>query len=267
MKINKFSFLFLLCTFLTNAIIGQDKLSASDQYLSKTHEKDGQSLNYRILYPVDFDESKTYPLVAFLHGMGERGSGNNKQLTHGSKLFADSLEKYPAVVIFPQCPENDYWANLSRPDEGGRNRIFTFHTDRGPNPSLALVMDLMDEMIEKDFIDDDRVYVSGLSMGAMGAWELLWRMPEKIAAAIPICGGGAREKAPEMINIPIWIFHGIKDDVVHPRYSTMMMKAIQAAGGKAKISLYPEANHNSWDPAFAEPKFLSWLFSKRKIKS
>ena len=204
---------------------------------------------------------------SFLHGAGERGTDNKSQLIHGSQLFLDSIEKYPAIVIFPQCPKEDYWANLSRPDKGGRSRIFTFHIDQGPNPSLSLVMNLMDELIEKEFTDKKRVYVSGLSMGAMGVWELLWRMPDKITAALPICGGGPREKAKKMINIPIWAFHGIKDEVVHPRYSAMMVKAVQTAGGKAKISLYPNVNHNSWVTAFAEPKFLSWMFSKTRKKS
>ena len=264
----KYNLLFLLLwLFSLNPVFAQQKPETSGGYLYKTHTKDNQTLNYRILYPLDFDESKTYPLVVFLHGAGERGNDNEAQLIHGSKLFLDSLEKYPAVVIFPQCPKTDYWANLYRPEEGGRERNFTFYTDKAPNPALALVMDLMDVMIEKDYIDEDRVYVTGLSMGGMGVFELLWRMPEKIAAALPICGGGPSEKAPEMIDVPLWIFHGFKDDVVHPRYSIMMMKAVQEAGGKAKISLYPEANHNSWDPAFAEPKFLSWMFSKRRKSS
>ena len=250
--------------FFSGTLYSQHIPVETGKYFFKTFKKENKTLNYRILYPPDFDIQKKYPLVVFLHGMGERGTDNKSQLTHGSKLFLDSIENYPAVVIFPQCPPTDYWANLSRPNTGGRSRVFTFHTDQPSNPSLGMVMNLMDKMIEENFIDKDRVYLSGLSMGAMGVWELLWRMPEKIAAALPICGGGPREKVSAMINIPLWIFHGVKDDVVHPRYSIMMMKAIQSAGGKAKISLYPNANHNSWDPAFAEPDFLQWMFSKKK---
>jgi predicted peptidase len=219
------------------------------------------------MYPHDFSENNKYPLVLFLHGMGERGTDNETQMTHGSKLFKDSLNSYPAIVVFPQCPPTDYWANLYRPDEGGSSRVFTFHTDEGMNPTLKMVSELVDGLLKEAYVDEDRFYVSGLSMGAMGIWELLWRMPDKIAAALPICGGGPRDKASDMASVPVWAFHGVKDDVVHFRYSVNMVRAIQGADGKAKISLYPDANHNSWDPAFAEPKFLKWMFSKRKNKS
>ncbi len=245
-------------------ILPQAVPEKAGEYLKKTYESETGTLNYQILYPHDFDESKAYPLLLFLHGSGERGTDNEAQMKHGSWLFLDSLSKYPAVVIFPQCPQSDYWANLERPDQGGRSRDFTFNTKDPPNPSLAMVIELMDTMIEKPFIDPDRVYLAGLSMGGMGVWELLWRMPGKVAAAIPICGGGPPEKAAVMKDVPIWIFHGMKDEVVHPRYSISMLKAIQREGGIAKISLYPDVNHNSWDFAFAEPQFLSWLFSKSK---
>lgn len=237
------------------------------EYLSESLESNGQTLLYRIMYPLDFDENKKYPLLVFFHGAGERGNDNNTQLTHGSKLFQDSLQKYPAVVIFPQCPKEDYWANLYRPDEGGSSRIFEFHTDEDPHPTMAMVLQLINETLQEDYIDQEKFYLAGLSMGAMGVWELLWRIPEKVAAAIPICGGGPPAMADRMVDVPIWGFHGIKDNVVHHRYTRRMITAVQKAGGKAKVTLYPDANHNSWDPAFAEPKFLQWLFSKSKNKN
>lgn len=233
-------------------------------YLYKQYSKDDKVLNYRILYPNNFDVAKKYPLILFLHGAGERGNDNEKQLSNGGKLFLDSLDKYPAIVIFPQCPNDDYWANLYRPDAGGASRIFDFHYNEGPNPTMTLVISLIDEMLSEPYIDDKRFYISGLSMGAMGIWELTWRMPEKIAASLPICGGGPPEMAKKMTEVPIWAFHGVKDNVVHPRYSRRMVESVQKAGGKAKITLYPDANHNSWDPAFSESKFLSWMFSKSK---
>ena len=224
----------------------------------------GSELQYRILYPNNFDESKTYPLVLFLHGMGERGGDNVTQLTHGAQLFADSIDQYPAIVIFPQCPNLDYWANVYRPDQGGRSRDYVFFTDRGYGQSLGMVAELMDEFLAKPFIDESRFYVSGLSMGGFGVWELLWRMPEKIAAAAPICGGGPLSMTHKMAEVPIWAFHGLDDAVVHPRFSTQMIPALQSQGGQAKITLYPGVNHNSWDNVFQEPDYLSWMFSKRK---
>lgn len=262
-----YPFLFsLLCFYGLNPAFAQDTPEETGVFLFRKFSKGDQTLNYRILYPQDFSEDKKYPLIVFLHGRGERGDDNNAQLLHGSRLFLDSIEKYPAVVIFPQCPLTDYWINASVSEEVGGQRVFNFYTDPEPRPPLGMVMELMDELIEKDYIDDDRVYVSGLSLGGMGTWELLWRIPEKIAAALPICGGGVPAKAPEMVNVPLWIFHGVEDDVVPPHNSILMMNAVQAAGGKAKISLYPDVEHNSWDNAFAEPEFFKWMFSKTRKK-
>lgn len=249
---------------LTNLAWGQME---TGKYLYKQHQYEGNTLNYRILFPQDFDENKRYPLVLFLHGRGESGNDNEKQLVHGSKLFLDSSKEYPAIVIFPQCPKTDYWSNVDRTQRDDGSLHFEYPTDRPANPALSAVMDLVNQQLEKPYVDENRLYVTGLSMGGMGTWELLWRMPEKIAAAAPICGGGAPEKASVMANIPIWAFHGMKDDVVVPRLSIRMVKAIQKEGGLAKITLFPDANHNAWDPTFAEPNYLPWLFSKYKGES
>ncbi len=101
-------------------------------------------------------------------------------------------------------------------------------------------------------------------MGGMGTWELLWRMPGTFAAAMPICGGGATSMASGITDVPIWAFHGRRDDIVPAYLSVRMVTAVQAAQGMAKVTIYPEANHNSWDPAFAEPNFLSWMFSQKR---
>ncbi|MCB0586585.1 MAG: beta-glucosidase BglX [Phaeodactylibacter sp.] len=237
------------------------------KYLYAQHQYNGDTLNYRVLYPSDFDESRRYPLVLFLHGRGESGSDNETQLVHGGKLFLESIDKYPAVILFPQCPKTDYWANIERIQKDDGSLQFNFPDNRPPNPSLAAVMDLVSQELAKPYIDENRFYVTGLSMGGMGTWELLWRMPEKIAAAAPICGGGTPERASAMADVPIWAFHGMKDDVVQPRNSIRMLKAIQREGGPAKITLFPGANHNSWDPAFAEPEYLPWMFSKYRGES
>lgn len=264
-QLNKYILFILICCFVGAESFAQDGTKiVTGEYLYKTYKKDGKTLNYRIMYPNDFDEEKSYPVVLFFHGMGERGSDNKKQLSHGSKLFRDSLDKYPAIVIFPQCPETDYWANLYRPDHGGDKRKFSFYYDKEPNPTMSLVISLVDELLAEPYSDDSRLYVSGLSMGGMGTFEYSYRRQDKIAAALPICGGAPREKAKEMTQVPYWIFHGAKDDLVHPRYSLSMTKAIQQAGGKAKITLFPNANHNSWDPAFNDPEYLSWMFSKQR---
>lgn len=246
-----------------NAQLVNDENGGTYLYKNKISNED--TLLYRIMYPNDFDEAKKYPLVVFFHGMGERGSDNQRQLAHGSKLFRDSLNQYPAIVIFPQCPETDYWANLYRPDKGGAKRKFDFYYNENPNPTMEMVIALVAEFSSKKFVDKARIYSSGLSMGGMGTFEFAYRLNDKIACAMPICGGGPTSKAEGMTDVPFWIFHGLKDDVVHPRYSMMMMKAIQQAGGKSKITLFPEANHNSWDPAFADTDFLRWMFDQKRV--
>lgn len=233
-------------------------------YLYRSIVEGEDTLLYRIMYPHDFDRSKQYPVVVFFHGMGERGSDNERQLYHGSRLFRDSLSKYPAIVVFPQCPETDYWANLYRPDEGGADRKFSFYYADEPNPSMRLTIKVIEDLLSQDYTDNARLYASGLSMGGMGTFEFAYRMQDRLACAMPICGGGPPEKAKDMVDVPFWIFHGAKDDVVHPRYSEMMCKAIQRAGGKAKLTMFPDANHNSWDPAFDDPEYLSWMFSNRR---
>ncbi len=257
------TFLFALFA-LSNLARGQ---AETGKYLYRQHLHAGDTLNYRILYPYDFDEKKRYPLVLFLHGRGESGSDNETQLRNGGQLFLDSLRQYPAVVIFPQCPKSEYWSSIDRVVKDDGSLQFGFPDNRPPNPALAAVMDLVDHELAQPYIDEHRLYVSGISMGGFAVWELLWRIPEKIAAAAPICGGGPPQQAGAMADIPIWIFHGMKDDIVHPRLSIRMLRAIQRAGGRAKISLYPDANHNAWDPALAEPEYLSWMFSKYKGES
>jgi len=120
----------------------------------------------------------------------------------------------------------------------------------------------MDSFTSQNFVDINKIYVGGLSMGAMGTFELLARRPQMFAAAFAICGGANPEIIKEYPqNLNIWIFHGEKDNVVGSEFSKLMAREINSAGGNAKLSLYPDVNHNSWDPAFAEPYLLPWLFS------
>jgi predicted peptidase len=127
---------------------------------------------------------------------------------------------------------------------------------------LKLVMQLLDSLLKMNWVDNDRIYLGGLSMGGMGTFELLYRKPEIFAAAFPICGGGN----PEMINkkvssVEIWAFHGQDDTVVPPELSVKMINALEKAGSNTRLSLYPGVGHNAWDNVFIEPGLLPWLFS------
>ena len=226
----------------------------------------GRLLPYRILKPVDFDSSKQYPLHIFLHGAGERGSDNAAQLIHGSDLFVEKNSEFPAIVIFPQCPVDDYWAQINfEYTNEERVPVFEFPKESEPGWAMSAVMTMIKAELEEPYIDSDRVYLSGLSMGGMGTFELLYRMPDTFAAATPICGGGNPEHIPSWGKpVPLWVFHGDTDNVVPALYSQVMVDALKAGGFNPKFSLYPSVGHDSWTSAFAEPDLFSWIYSHRK---
>lgn len=238
-------------------------------YERKEFISEGDTLRYRILYPEGFTDAGKYPLLFVLHGAGERGRDNEAQLVHGSNLFLkDSIrKKFPAIVVFPQVEPEDYWARV----EVQRDTFplqFNFRNTGNPTKAMRLLLELSDELAAKKYTDKDRIYVGGLSMGGMGTYEILYRKPEFFAAAFAICGGADPaivEKYPT--GFPIWIFHGEKDDVVPPALSKTMAREINSLGGNAKLSLYPNDNHNSWDSAFSEPYLLPWLFSNKRNHS
>jgi predicted peptidase len=130
---------------------------------------------------------------------------------------------------------------------------------------MKSLLGLIAQMLDKPYVDKHRVYVGGLSMGGMGTFELLRRKPDIFAAAFPICGGDNSLNAKIYAKkVPIWIFHGAKDDVVLADHSITMVNAIKSAGGNPRFTLYPNDNHNCWDDAFAEPYLMPWLFSNTK---
>ena len=251
----------LLLLFFSGITNAQQELFKHEVFVSNN-----DTLKFRILLPKDFSLDQQYPLVLFLHGAGERGNDNISQLIHGSKLFADETnrETYPAIVIFPQCPREDYWSNATV-DRSTKPISLTYPLDAPPTTSMKMVIELMDHMSKKEYVKSEQIYVGGLSMGGMGTFEILYRRPEMFAAAFAICGGGNPEGVKEYANkTDLWVFHGAKDDVVNPQLSIDMVSAYLKAGGKPNFTLYADDNHNSWDSAFAEPKLLPWLFSKSK---
>ncbi|MEO9869186.1 carboxylesterase family protein [Ekhidna sp.] len=241
-------------------------LSFSQTFTPKTFKGKEGNLPYQILLPENFSESENYPVVLFLHGAGERGSNNEKQLVHGSTLFLneENRNNYPAIVIFPQCPKEDYWANVDI-QYGPLGRQFEFLEEGEPTVAMSLVLQLMDSIASRKFVNNEQIYIGGLSMGGMGTFEFLARRPDLFAAAFPICGGGNPNSVKKYAGkVDLWIFHGAKDDVVFPHHSVDMALALQKTGATPRFTLYREANHNSWDRAFAEPELLSWLFSQTK---
>ena len=240
----------------------------SDMYNSEFYGKGSDTLQYRILYPKNFSSLKQYPVVLFLHGAGERGDDNEKQLIHGSTLFSgdENRDKFPAIVIFPQCPTDDYWSSV-QVDRKTQPVGLSFEYGKGPTKALGLTMALMDSIVEESHIKRDQVYVMGLSMGGMGTFEILYRKPGMFAGAIPICGGGDTEAAKVFADkVPLWMFHGAQDNVVDPQLSLDMTSQIIEYGGHPNLTIFGDANHNSWDSAFAEPNLLPWLFSLKRFE-
>lgn len=251
----------LTCYFAVATAVAQDL----SQFKKENFIQGTDTLKYRILYPEQFDATKKYPVVFFLHGRGESGNDNEKQLTHGAKMFLtpDFRKNFPAIVIFPQCAEESYWANVEI-DIVNTKRFFTFVKDGKPTKAMSLLVQLTNQFVKKPFADQSKVYVGGLSMGGMGTFEILRRLPKTFAAAFAICGGDNVANAKKYKHVPLWIFHGGLDDVVTPQFSFGIYRELKKLGNEPQFNVYLKANHNSWDSAFAEPQLLPWLFSKTK---
>ena len=227
---------------------------------------DGNILPYRILYPDNYDKTKKYPLVLFLHGAGERGNDNEKQLVHGSKLFLkdENKKNYPAILIFPQCPEDSFWAT-SKMDRTSQPPKFELDYSVDALWPMQATTNLVRKLINEEAVDKSRVYVTGLSMGGMGTFEIVYRNPDLFAAALPICGGGDLTVYDKRVNkIAFWIFHGGADPVVPAKMSQDMQAKLKSLKVSSKYSEYPGVQHNSWDNAFAEPTYISWMFSQKR---
>jgi len=244
-----------------HCIVAQDLSLYQKRMLIRGHD----TLRYRILYPENYHKSKKYPLIVFLHGSGERGRDNEAQLMHGGALFVkpEIRRNFPAIVIFPQCPPNVAWSNFMY-EKGA----WTFITDGQQPAPQQLVKQLIDSLADRRVINKKRIYLGGLSLGGIGTYDMLGRYPGYFSAAFPICGACNIPWFLEHANnVPMWIFHGGKDNVVPPDSDRELFKALMTRGATdVMYTEYPQAGHNSWDSAFAEPKLLPWLFSDRKRK-
>jgi len=228
----------------------------------------GHKLPYRMLAPAKLAPAAKYPLVIFLHGAGERGTDNQKQLVHGMNDFASDeiMAKYPAFVVAPQCPEGKRWVEVDW-------TLDAHQMPAQPSEPLAGVFELIDALLKTKPIDTRRIYITGLSMGAFGVWDAVQRRPELFAAAAPICGGGetinvllsGRKKATALKSLGVWAFHGAKDPTVKLEESERMIAALKKAGVKeAELTVYPEAQHDSWTETYANEKLYQWFLKHER---
>jgi predicted peptidase len=255
----------LLLLIVIQLVYHQSKAQDISKYEKHLFVQNGDTLPYRLLLPENYNSSKKYPLVLFLHGAGERGNDNEKQLVHGAKLFLkeENRKNFPAIIVFPQCPANSFWSNVQFKMEDGK-RVLEFQEAGEPTIAMKLAQELLFHIKQTYAVANKQIYVGGLSMGGMGTFEMVRRNPKLFAAAIPICGGGNPATASKLKKTKWWVFHGGKDDVVPVSLSEQMVGALKKVKASVKFTLYPDANHNSWDPAFAEPELLTWLFSQHK---
>ena len=250
----------LLYIILINSIL---TFSQNTDFQKRVFINKGDTLLYRVLFPLNYNKSIQYPLIVFLHGSGECGNDNEKQLVHGASLFLDSINKikFPAVVIFPQCPENQSWVKIIEYP----NDKFDLITTKQPTLPLLMVKKLIESYQQSKLIDKKRIYIGGLSLGGMGTLDMICRYPRTFAAAISICGVVNTERLKKVRKMPIRIYSGSIDNVVSPEYARNAYIELKADGSqKAEIFEFPGVGHDCWTSAFAQPDFLTWLFNQHK---
>ena len=253
-----------LILLLSVLLFSLEFVAAQDEYERSVFvSSSGDSLNYRLLEPEVMQAGEKYPLVLFLHGAGERGNDNEKQLTHGGQMFLNPVnrEKYPAFVLFPQCPESGYWAYENRPQAFIPTQM---PVGKEMPSEFQAVKELLDMYLANPQVDKSRIYILGLSMGAMGTYDMVSRFPDIFAAAVPICGTVNPTRLSAARNVAFRIFHGDADDVVPVAGSRQAYEALKVAGASVEYIEFPGCNHGSWNPAFNYPDFMKWLFTQKK---
>lgn len=227
--------------------------SEEDKPLTGQHEHTFEAeivktvrLGYLLYLPKDYgaDARKKYPMILFLHGMGERGDDLDRVKAHGIPKIAEQKKDFPFIAVSPQCPEFSWWTS-----------------------ELEALNALLDEIVDSYAVDTDRIYLTGLSMGGFGAWSLAMKYPDRFAAIAPICGGGDPEKAEVLKDIPVWVFHGAKDETVPLERSEEMVEALKACGGNVKFTVYPDAGHDSWTETYDNPELYKWFLKHPHRKS
>jgi predicted esterase len=225
-------------TFLLIASIVCDDVIAQ-----QTAQKFVYETHYLLSLPVGYDTDSTrkWPLVMFLHGSGESGTDLQKVKAHGPPEMVEKGRKFPFILVSPQNEIPSGW-----------------NTDR--------LYELLLHVRKMYRVDEKRIYLTGLSMGGFGTWDLAIKHPEEFAAIAPVCGGGDTTNSWKLRHMPIWCFHGAKDDVVPPAGSQNMVRSISRYNNNVRFTLYPNANHNSWDITYNNDSLYSWLLSQKKFQ-
>jgi predicted peptidase len=198
-------------------------------------------MGYLLYLPEDYEQQESWPLVLFLHGAGERGDDLEKVKVHGPPKLIAAGKSFPFVCVSPQCPEDSWW-------------------------DATQLLALVDEIVRMHEIDEHRIYVTGLSMGGFGTWELAARAPQRFAAIAPICGGGEAIglRVRRFAHLPVWTFHGAQDAVVPLERSQQMVDALVKEGGEPKFTIYPDTAHDSWTETYNNSELYDWMLAQRR---
>lgn len=203
-------------------------------------------LPYLLYLPDDYEKSdETLPLVLFLHGSGERGNSLDAVKSIGLPRNIEAGEQFPFIVIAPQCPLNTNWEH-----------------------HLSTLKQLVDTLCKSHRVDTSRLYLTGLSMGGAGTWSLASEYPNIFAAILPICGRNRRElnypeRLENLVDTPVWCFHGDADSVVPVESSYYLTDHLKAYGGNPKLTIYEGVDHDSWTQTYNNPDIYEWLLSHR----
>lgn len=235
-------------------------------------ERAAATYPYRLVEPsaaaLKAEKSGRLPLVVFLHGSGERGADNEAQLKHfaGDAATEAFQAKHPCFVLAVQCPAGERWAEVTPGADGNPNWGAGLQTKAEPTRALRAVELALDEVMRTKPVDVDRVYLTGLSMGGFGSFDLAVRTPGRFAAIVSVCGGGDPARAGALRALPVMVVHGIDDPVVPIACSRVMADAIRAAGGSVTVREYPGVGHDAWTRAYTDAGdgVLAWMFSQRR---
>lgn len=219
---------------------------------------DGGVFRYRMAEKLPAEGGKV-PLVLFLHGAGERGTNNVAQLVHGVGelvCWLDAHEKGYRLVA-GQVPKGKRWVEVNW-------NAKSHEMPKDPSETMSLLLQFLDKQLADPSVDVSRVYVTGISMGGYGTWDIVCRRPEVFAAAVPICGGGDVAQAKKISGLPIWGFHGSSDGAVPVCRTRNMMSALWSVGSNAHYREYPDAGHNVWTRTYRDGEVLGWFFKQRR---
>ncbi len=217
------------------------ELSKTEKQISKRFEKQitiTLSANYLLYLPDDYAvDNKQFPLVLSLHGGVGRGNDLEKVKLHGLPKLIETGKDFPFIVVSPQCPEKVFW-------------------------NIDTLIALLDEIETKYRIDKKRIYVTGFSMGGNATWSLAIAQPNRFAAIVPISGWGDFFTVCQIAHLPIWVFHGAKDDIVPVKAAEDMVNTLIKCGSKVKFTIYPEAKHDCWTETYNNKELYKWMLEQ-----